>query len=280
MPKPISLPIAVPEPKEPVTRKIFNIIAAIAGVFGFGLEMTGHYPHIGIALMAVAVTYGIWELFTSPVLTRRFSPRLRIISAVILCAALVWASWPRILEIVKPVASNQQASSEEVAHKSEPQPKVGAGPEVAKPKESKKPPQKQQAPRGTYGVHFGDNASNNVVENLEIYGHVDSVVTADGTAKGNRVGRAKVFPPVESEPSFVIEWRSMVTRDGGNPEAVQRDINWLREKLAPGWEKQSPENRQFAEKKFAEVEKGLVAVASDKEKTIKQLAQVQFTVNR
>jgi len=82
--------------KESRVRTIFNICAAVATVFGFGLEMKGSHPIIGICLMASAVAYLFWELFTSPVAIQRIAAPLRLVFVLLAFTALSWISWPHV----------------------------------------------------------------------------------------------------------------------------------------------------------------------------------------
>src|SRR5215472_8182227 len=95
------------EPKEPRTRTAFNILAAVAGVFGLGLELEGSHPYFGLALITVALVYGAWELFTSPVATQKLPLKFRIATLVILAGGLLWASWPHLRKIFKNDASQE-----------------------------------------------------------------------------------------------------------------------------------------------------------------------------
>lgn len=83
-----------PEPKEPPIRTLFNIFATALAVFGFGVEMEGSHPYLGIGLMLVALAYGVWELFTSDAAVSRFSLPFRLLFLFALTAILIWVSWP------------------------------------------------------------------------------------------------------------------------------------------------------------------------------------------
>jgi hypothetical protein len=89
------------ETKEPRLRTAFNILAAIAGVFGFGFTLMGTHPVIGLVLMAVSVAYGISELVRSPSITRRLPRWLRVVVGLALCGALLWAAWPQIRKVFR-----------------------------------------------------------------------------------------------------------------------------------------------------------------------------------
>jgi len=90
-----------PETKEPKLRTVFAIFAATAGVFGLGLALVGTHPIIGLALMAVSVAYGIFELVRSPSITKRLPRPLRVSVGLALCAALAWAAWPQIIKVFR-----------------------------------------------------------------------------------------------------------------------------------------------------------------------------------
>jgi hypothetical protein len=92
--------------KEPVGRTAFNIFAAVIGVFGFGLDMEGTHPYIGILLMTCALVYGAWELLTSKAAINRFPLAVRIIFLVALLAVLLVVSWPHRTEITSDQIEN------------------------------------------------------------------------------------------------------------------------------------------------------------------------------
>lgn len=96
-----TVPIQEPGPKESPVRRIANIIAAILAIFGFGLEMEGSHPYIGILFMCGALLYGAWELFTSKAAIRAFPLPVRISFLLLLLAGISWVSWPHVAEIVK-----------------------------------------------------------------------------------------------------------------------------------------------------------------------------------
>jgi len=91
-------PLPLQERKEPVVRTVFNIIATILAVFGFGLAIWGKYPYLGLTFMASALVYGFWELFTSQAAIQRFPTATRITFICALSGVLVWVSWPIIVQ--------------------------------------------------------------------------------------------------------------------------------------------------------------------------------------
>lgn len=88
--------------KEPTARKVFSIFAAIAGVFGVGLDIEGTHPTIGICLMLAAIGYMFWELFTSPVAAQKIPVQWRAFIAVIASILLLWVSWPDLKSVIFP----------------------------------------------------------------------------------------------------------------------------------------------------------------------------------
>jgi hypothetical protein len=103
-------PSPTPEPKEPRIRTVFNIAAAVAGVFGLGLEVEGTHPYIGILMMVGALAYGGWELFTSPA-AKRVSPLVRVSFLVVLSGLLIWVSSPHLVAIASHIMGGEAAPS-------------------------------------------------------------------------------------------------------------------------------------------------------------------------
>jgi hypothetical protein len=217
----VPIPISVPvEPKEPGIRKAFNIVAAIAGVFGLGLEMTGHHPYIGIVLMAISVAYGIFELSTSPVLTKRLSRPIRVLSAVLLAAMLSWFAWPRIAQLIKPAMPTQAHEPSQPAPQNVPNgSSQSSQPENPKPQNKKSKEssitkaqstnQADPCSSGMTAIRVQNNGG--IIENNEFHikgnpGCVwDEKTTGKGKTKGNKIYFEQKEPPKKEGSTQAVQ---------------------------------------------------------------------------
>ncbi len=111
------------------------------------------------------------------------------------------------------------------------------------------------------GISLGDNVKDNTFKHVETYGF-DKAVELKGNAQGNKFGTVIAV----SDP--ISQWREMIIRDAGNPSNVQEDLNWLRQQLVPRWNTLSSGDRKRKKQEFDQVEKKLMEVASDKDKTL------------
>lgn len=84
---------------ESTIRTAFNILAAVLGVIAFGFLIVGTHPYYAMTFVALALIYGVWELFTSPAAIQKFPFWTRCLLILALACAVSVGCWPNLRDI-------------------------------------------------------------------------------------------------------------------------------------------------------------------------------------